>query len=78
MIHQGDLADQLLNRVQNPEYQGERTKLLYAFPKNEALWAEYKEVRNAGILAGDGGKARRNLTWPGRGLHLQASDVPGG
>jgi hypothetical protein len=57
VIHQGDLADQLLNRVQNPEYQGERTKLLYAFPKNEALWAEYKEVRNAGILAGDGGKA---------------------
>ncbi|MBN2584988.1 MAG: phage terminase large subunit family protein [Planctomycetes bacterium] len=57
VIRQGDLADQLLDRSHNPEYQGERTKLLYSFPKNETLWAEYKEVRSAGILAGDGGKA---------------------
>lgn len=34
-IYHGDLADQILDRKQNPEWQGECTKTVYAFPTDE-------------------------------------------
>lgn len=40
----GDLADRMLNRDKHPEWQGERTKMVYAFPANEALWKRYAEI----------------------------------
>ncbi|MCK6470868.1 MAG: phage terminase large subunit family protein [Planctomycetes bacterium] len=53
VIRAGDLADQVLNREKNPLWQGERTKLVYAFPKNEKLWEEYARIR-AESLRNDG------------------------
>jgi hypothetical protein len=45
VIRPGDMADQILDRDKHPAWQGERTKLVYAFPDNEKLWDEYARVR---------------------------------
>jgi hypothetical protein len=52
-IYHDDLAEQVLDRRRNPEWQGECTKMVYAFPKNEKLWDQYAQVR-AESLRGDG------------------------
>ena len=44
-IYDGDLADQVLDREKNPEWDSECTKLVYAFPSNETLWDEYTRIR---------------------------------
>ena len=54
VIQDGDLADQLLDRQKSPSWHGERTKLLYSFPTNEKLWAEYARIRDESLRA----------TWP--------------
>jgi hypothetical protein len=45
VIRPDDMADRLLNRELHPEWQGERTKLVYSFPVNEKLWDKYAEIR---------------------------------
>ncbi|GIW81483.1 MAG: hypothetical protein KatS3mg105_3290 [Gemmatales bacterium] len=60
VVRPGDLADRILDREIHPEWQGERMKLLYAFPKNEQLWLEYAEIRNHELRnGGDGREATR-------------------
>lgn len=49
VICPGDLADQLLNRKLYPDFRGERTKRLYAWPTNRALWEQYRELREAAM-----------------------------
>lgn len=46
VIYKEDLSDQILDRGKYPQWQGERTKLLYEFPKNIKLWDEYQMLRN--------------------------------
>lgn len=53
VIRPGDMADNILDRDKHPEWQGQRTKLVYAFPGNEKLWAQYAEIR-ADSLRNDG------------------------
>ncbi|TWU12867.1 Phage terminase large subunit (GpA) [Symmachiella macrocystis] len=57
VIREGDLADAMLDTQKRPEWQGERTKLVYAFPENEKLWEQYEKIRADGLRAGDGGAA---------------------
>jgi len=45
VIRPGDMADEILDRDKHPAWQGERTKLVYAFPDNEKLWDRYAEIR---------------------------------
>lgn len=45
VISPDDLADRLLDRERNPQWNGERTKMLYSFPSNMDLWDEYAERR---------------------------------
>ena len=45
IIRPGDMAEQILSREKHPEWNGERTKLLYQFPKNMKLWEEYADIR---------------------------------
>lgn len=45
VIRPGDMADQILDRDKHPTWQGERTKLVYAFPDNEKLWEKYAQMR---------------------------------
>ena len=57
VIAPGDMADRILDRQRHPEWNGERTKLLYAPPANEQLWEEYARLRAEGMRAGDEGMA---------------------
>ncbi len=45
VIRPSDMADNILSRDKHPEWNGERTKMVYAFPENERLWQRYAEVR---------------------------------
>jgi phage terminase large subunit GpA-like protein len=44
-MYEGDLADTVLDREKAPEWDGECTRLVYAFPSSEKLWDKYAEVR---------------------------------
>ena len=54
VVREGDLADVILDTERHPAWQGERTKMVYAFPKDEKLWARYAELRGEGLRAGRG------------------------
>lgn len=45
VIRPGDMAEQILDKLKHPEWNGERTQLVYAFPSNTKLWEEYAEIR---------------------------------
>ena len=51
VIRPGDMADNILDRDKHPEWNGERTKMVYAFPANEKLWAKYAEIRAESLRA---------------------------
>jgi len=44
VIRPGDMADLILDREEYPEWQGERMKMVYSFPKNEKRWEEYRRI----------------------------------
>jgi hypothetical protein len=52
VIRAGDMADQLLDRQKHPDWHGERTKMVYAFPTADRLWSEYARIRAEGLRAG--------------------------
>jgi len=54
VVRPDDLADRLLDREKHPQWQGERTKMIYAWPTNEALWARYAQVWREGMAADRG------------------------
>ncbi len=45
VIRGGDVADVILDRKRHPEWNGERTQMVYRFPVEEKLWARYAEIR---------------------------------
>ena len=45
IIRPGDMADIILNRQTHPDWNGEKTKMVYKFPTNTKLWEEYAELR---------------------------------
>jgi hypothetical protein len=89
VIRPGDMADNILSRDRHPEWNGERTKMVYAFPVNEALWKRYAEIRAESMREGDAGEAatefyRRNrdamdegsvIAWPERFNHDEESAI---
>lgn len=47
VIFRDDMADRLLDREKNPQWRGERTKLIYEWPKGETAqrhWEEYAAI----------------------------------
>jgi len=54
VVRPDDLADRILDRDKHPQWQGERTKMVYSFPTNEALWARYAELWREGMRADRG------------------------
>ncbi len=54
VIRPGDMADNILDRDKHPEWNGERTKMVYSFPKNEKLWSRYAEIRAECLRRDDG------------------------
>jgi hypothetical protein len=89
VVRPDDLADRILDREKHPQWQGERTKMVYAFPKTEKLWAEYARIRADGLRADRGivdatafyGKNRvamdegAVIAWPERFNHDELSAV---
>jgi len=45
VIRKDDMADLMLDRKRNPEWSGQKAKMLYAFPKADKLWEEYRRIR---------------------------------
>jgi hypothetical protein len=58
VVHPDDMADRILDRDKHPAWQGERTKMVYEFPKNEKLWGQYAKILADSLRAdGDGREA---------------------
>ncbi len=89
VIRPGDMADRILDRDKHPQWQGNRTKMVYAFPTNEKLWEEYARIRGDSLRAERGlsdatefyGKHRPEMdagaviAWPERFNHDERSAV---
>ncbi|MCY2977242.1 MAG: phage terminase large subunit family protein [Planctomycetota bacterium] len=89
VIRPGDMADNILDRDKHPEWNGERTRMVYAFPTNETLWLRYAEIRAEGMRNGDGGAsatefyrankdamdAGSRIAWPERFNHDELSAI---
>ncbi|MEN6537119.1 MAG: terminase gpA endonuclease subunit [Bryobacteraceae bacterium] len=89
VIRPDDMADRILSRDKHPQWQGERTKMVYSFPTNEPLWAKYAEIRADGLRAERGlaeatefyGRNRDEMdagaaiAWPVRFNHDELSAV---
>jgi hypothetical protein len=54
VIRPDDLADRLLDRNKHPEWQGERSQLVYEWPTADDLWGQYAELRRQGQRDGVG------------------------
>jgi hypothetical protein len=55
IIRPDDMASRILDRDKHPDWQGERTKMVYSFPTNEKLWSKYAELRGDSLRNdGDG------------------------
>ena len=89
VIRPGDMADSILDLEKHPEWNGERTKMVYRFPSDEKIWAKYAEVRGESLrMHGDLRRAtafyRENqeamdegaeIAWPQRFNHDEASAI---
>lgn len=87
VIRRDDVADQLLDRKRHPEWQGERTKLIYRWPDSRALWDQYRGLRRDELAQdGDGSGATAfyaahrkamdagsEVAWPARFEHDELS-----
>jgi hypothetical protein len=49
VIRPGDMADNILSRDKHPEWNGERTKMVYSFPTEEKKWQRYGELRGESL-----------------------------
>jgi len=54
VIARNDMVDRVMDRDQNPEWQGERMKMMYSFPTNTKRWAEYEKIRAEDLKAEKG------------------------
>jgi len=89
VIRPGDMADNILDRDKHPEWNGERTKMVYSFPTDEKLWQQYAEIRAENLRIGLGIAAatdfyreRRKqmdegaaIAWPERFNHDELSAI---
>jgi hypothetical protein len=49
VVRPDDLADRILDREKHPQWQGERTKMVYAWPTDEKDWERYCELWREGL-----------------------------
>jgi hypothetical protein len=89
VIRPGDMADNILSRDRHPEWNGERTKMVYSFPADEKLWQRYAEIRAESLREGRDGveatefyRAHREamdagsrVAWPARFNHDELSAI---
>lgn len=89
VIRPGDMADNILDRDKHPEWNGERTKMVYSFPTDEKLWQRYAEIRAENLRNGLGIAAATDfyrdhreqmdegaaIAWPERFNHDELSAI---
>lgn len=89
VIRPSDMADNILSRDKHPEWNGERTKMVYSFPANEKLWQRYAELRAESMRAGNAGESATEfygsnrsemdegavIAWPERFNHDELSAI---
>ncbi len=89
VIRPGDMADSILDRDRHPEWNGERTKMVYSFPTDEKLWQRYAEIRAESMRQGNAGDeatafyrenrdamdAGSHVAWPERFNHDELSAI---
>lgn len=89
VIRPGDMADNILDRDKHPEWNGERTKMVYSFPIDEKLWQQYAEIRAESLRNGAGLAAATDfyrshreamdegatIAWPERFNHDELSAI---
>ncbi len=89
VIRPSDIADNILNRDRHPEWNGERTKMVYSFPTDEKLWARYAEIRAESLRQGNAGEEATEfyrqhrekmdsgavIAWPERFNHDELSAI---
>lgn len=51
-----DLSTRILDRKRNPQFRGERLKMVYVFPKRMDLWEKYADLRNESFRRGGEGE----------------------
>jgi hypothetical protein len=49
VIRPSDMADNILSRDKHPEWNGQRTKMVYSFPQDEKRWQRYGELRGESL-----------------------------
>lgn len=76
VICAGDLSDRLLNHREFPAFRGERTKRLYAWPRNKGLWEEYHEAYDRCLLSDDGMKECHAIYRKARATCKQSLEEP--
>ncbi|OQA87653.1 MAG: Phage terminase large subunit (GpA) [Lentisphaerae bacterium ADurb.Bin242] len=74
IIRPGDMADIILNRNTHPDWNGEKTRMVYAFPTNMKLWEEYAEIR-AETLRTDGNFQKATEFYLARRADMDAGAV---
>jgi Phage terminase large subunit (GpA) len=74
VVRPDDMADRILDREKHPQWQGERTKMVYTFPTNEKLWAHYAQIRSDG-LRNDRGTAEANAFYREHQTNMDAGAV---
>ena len=57
VIKKDDLADRLLDRERNPDWQGITCQMVYKWPDNDKLWDEYASIRAECLLTGENTEA---------------------
>lgn len=89
VVRPDDMADRLLDREKHPQWQGERTRMVYSFPTDEAMWAQYAELRADGLRNDEGLRRATDfyganqvamddgasIAWPARFNHDELSAV---
>jgi len=75
VVTQDDMADRMLDRSKHPAWQGERTKMIYSFPKNEMLWQKYNDLRRLGQADGTGTQAATDFYVANRAAMDEGSRV---
>ena len=70
VIYEDDLADRLLDREKSQDWHGDKCKMVYKWPANEALWDEYRAIREADLREdGDGEKPNAFVTENFKAMH---------
>lgn len=76
VIVENDLADRFLDRERNPQWNGERTRLVEKFPTDEEQWATYFHLRAEDLRAGGSGRVATNYYVAHRTVMDAGAEIP--